>query len=67
MSIYDIIKEEEKAADAMKKKHAAQYEQIITNVHNLKTQETKMEQNLDEKDETLGDIENKIKLISTQK
>lgn len=65
--ILTVIKEEENAADIMKKQHASQYEQIITNIHGLKIQETKMEQNLDEKDEALDEIENKIKLISAQK
>lgn len=66
-SIHAIIKEEKNVAEKMKKKHIDQYEQIISNIHSLKTQKNKVERNLDEKDKSLDDIENRIKLVSAQK
>lgn len=66
-NIRNVIKEEKNAADAMRKKHADQFEQIITNVHSSKIQETKIEQDLNEKDEVLDEIENTIKSLPVQK
>lgn len=63
-NIYTVTKEEESAANTIKKKHADQYKQMILNIQSLKAQETKMERNLDEKDEALDKTESKIKLIS---
>lgn len=66
-NINTIIKEEKNIADKMKKKHIDQYEQIISNIHGLKTQKNKVEQNLDEKDKSLDNIEDRIRSVSTQK
>jgi hypothetical protein len=62
-----VIIEEKKIANNIRTDHVKQYEQIIVNIHNLKTKEVKIEQDLDENDEVLSSVDQKMRLISGKK
>ena len=62
-----VIAKEKAAIDSIEAYNAKQCEQIIAEIHKLKTQESKTDQDLDKKDEILSDVDQKIQLIIGKK
>lgn len=66
-NLFSLVREEKKAADNIRAGNAKQCQQIIETIRSFKIQESKMEQDLDRRDEILSDIDQKIQLISGKK
>ena len=62
-----LIREEKKVADSIRADNAKQCQQIIENIRSFKTKESKMEQDLDRRDEILSDVGQKMRLITEKK